>query len=584
VQREKFPVFLIKPSHYDDQGYVIQWSYSEVPSNTMAAVNGILLDCTERQVLGEHVDIEIHSVDETNTRVQPKRILRMLRRNGGRGLVAFVGVQSNQFPRAMDLARPLREAGANVCIGGFHVSGSLSMLPEIPADIQEAMDLGISIFAGEAEGRMDEVLQAAYQNALPPLYNFMSDLPGLENAPIPLLPRDRIRRNIGSRTSFDSGRGCPFQCSFCTIINVQGRKSRYRTADDIEAIVRQNLAQGIQSFFITDDNFSRNKNWEAIFDRIIDLKQQLKFKPKLIIQVDTLCHLIPNFVEKAAQAGVNRVFIGLESINPENLVAAKKRQNRISEYRKMLLDWKRAKVITICGYIIGFPGDTHERVMGDLEVLKRELPIDLLEFFCLTPLPGSKDHQILASQGVAMEPDMNQYDLEHVCTQHPKMSNDEFMQTYRDAWKSFYSLEHVETVMRRHASFGRRPVQMMKKSLFFFACHEIEEIHPLQGGFFRRKIRSDRRPGMPVVNPLVFYPWRLFDVVRRHLQLGVLAWRFHVARKRVENDPAKLEYVDLALTPIHEQDLEALEILTTTEPATVKHPAKLEQPALVAPV
>jgi hypothetical protein len=128
---------------------------------------------------------------------------------------------------------------------------------------------------------------------------------------------------------------------------------------------------------------------------------------------------------------------------------------------------------------------------------------------------------------------------------------------------------------------------MMKKSLFFFACHEIEEIHPLQGGFFRRKIRSDRRPGMPVVNPLVFYPWRLFDVVRRHLQLGVLAWRFHVARKRVENDPAKLEYVDLALTPVHEQDLEVLKILPTTEPAktaTAKHPAKLEQPALVAPV
>jgi radical SAM superfamily enzyme YgiQ (UPF0313 family) len=584
VQREKFPVFLIKPSHYDDKGYVIQWSYSEMPSNTMAAINGILLDCAERKVLGEHVDIEIHSSDETNTRVQPKQILRTIRQNGGRGLVALVGVQSNQFPRAMDLARPLRKAGANVCIGGFHVSGCLAMLPEIPADIQEAMDLGISIFAGEAEGRMDEVLQAAYKNALPPLYNFMSDLPGLENTPIPLLPRDRIHRTVGSRTSFDSGRGCPFQCSFCTIINVQGRKSRYRTADDIEAIIRQNLAQGIQSFFITDDNFSRNKNWEAIFDRIIDLKQQLKFKPKLLIQVDTLCHLIPNFVEKAARAGVHRVFIGLETINPENLVAAKKRQNRISEYRKMLLDWKRAKVITMCGYIIGFPGDTHERVMADLEVLKSELPIDLLEFFCMTPLPGSKDHQILASQGVAMEPDMNRYDLEHVCTQHPKMSNDEFRQTYDDAWKSFYSIEHVETVMRRHAAFGRRPVKMMTKSLFFFACHEIENVHPLQGGYFRRKIRSDRRPGMPVVNPLVFYPWRLFEVVRRHLQLGALAWRFHLARKRVENDPGKLEYTDLALTPVHDQDLDTSEPLVTIEPATAKRPAKLEQPALVAPV
>ena len=66
---------------------------------------------------------------------------------------------------------------------------------------------------------------------------------------------------------------------------------------------------------------------------------------------------------------------------------------------------------------------------------------------------------------------------------------------------------------------------------------------------------------MPVVNPLVFYPWQIFDVVRRHLRLGALAWRFHRARKRVESDPAKLEYMDLALTLDHDQALEAPELL-----------------------
>ncbi len=71
-----------------------------------------------------------------------------------------------------------------------------------------------------------------------------------------------------------SGRGCPYQCSFCTIINVQGRKSRFRTADDLERIVRENYAQGIKRFFITDDNFARNTNWEALFDRIIELREK----------------------------------------------------------------------------------------------------------------------------------------------------------------------------------------------------------------------------------------------------------------------------------------------------------------------
>ena len=100
----------------------------------------------------------------------------------------LVGVQSNQFPRALDLARAFRAAGVQVAIGGFHVSGCLSMLTGCDADIQSAAGLGISLFAGEAEGRLDEVLHDAARSKLKPLYNFMDDLPGLEGMPMPLLP------------------------------------------------------------------------------------------------------------------------------------------------------------------------------------------------------------------------------------------------------------------------------------------------------------------------------------------------------------------------------------------------------------
>ena len=124
---KRFSLLLIKPSHYDDDGYVIQWFRSAIPSNTLAVLNGLALDCKERRVLGDDVDIVISAYDECNTHIQPKRIARQL--GGERGLVALVGVQSNQFPRAMDIARPLRAAGVQVCIGGFHVSGCLAMLP-----------------------------------------------------------------------------------------------------------------------------------------------------------------------------------------------------------------------------------------------------------------------------------------------------------------------------------------------------------------------------------------------------------------------------------------------------------------------
>ena len=191
----------------------------------------------------------------------------------------LVGVQSNQFPRALDIARPLRERGIQVAIGGFHVSGVISMLQGADPDLERATALGVSLFAGEAEGRLDEVLRDAAVDNLKPLYNFMADLPGLEGAPPPLIAANKARRTVGGVTSFDAGRGCPYQCSFCTIINVQGRKSRSRSADDVENIVRANLAQGLRSFFITDDNFARNRKWEAILDRLIHLREveHLKF-------------------------------------------------------------------------------------------------------------------------------------------------------------------------------------------------------------------------------------------------------------------------------------------------------------------
>ena len=566
-RRRIFRLYLIKPSHYDKDGYVIQWWRTDIPSNTMAVLNGIALDSMERRVLGEDVDIEITAIDELNTRIKPQEIIREIEASGGKGLVGLVGVQSNQFPRAVDIARPLRAANIPVCIGGFHVSGCLSMLPRIPPEIQEAMDLGISIFAGEAEGRLDGLLRDVYRGELKLLYNYMSDLPGLEGADYPTLPESLRERTVSSWASLDSGRGCPFQCSFCTIINVQGRKSRYRTADDIEGILRAHYARGINGFFISDDNFARNRNWEAIFDRIIKLREQDGLKFRCIIQVDTLCHLIPNFIEKAGRAGVNRVFIGLENINPDNLTAAKKKQNRITEYRTMLQAWKSIGATTWCGYIIGFPNDTRERVMRDIEIMKRELPVDLVEFFCLTPLPGSEDHKVLDAKGVWMDPDMNIYDTEHVTTAHPLMSPEEFRDTYEQAWHAYYTPEHIETIMRRAAASGIRPRKLETPILFFFGSQAIEGIHPLQSGLVRYKYRRDRRFGLPIENPIVFYGKYVFETITKWIRIWWLMRSVKRTRRRVESDPNKDAYSDLALTPSTEEELGTLEIFSATQSA-----------------
>ncbi|MBV8119336.1 MAG: radical SAM protein, partial [Alphaproteobacteria bacterium] len=227
----RFVVELIKPSHYDDDGYVIQWWKSWIPSNSLACLYGIVTDIARRRALGPDAAIEIHAYDECHTVIPLRRIIRRIKAADG-GIVCLVGVQSNQFPRAMDLAAPLRAAGIAVAIGGFHVSGCLAMLPLLPADLQKALELGVTLFAGEAEGRFEGLLADALAGRLKPIYNYMDDLPGLQQQVTPFLPIDIVRRYGETIGAFDAGRGCPFQCSFCTIINVQGRKSRWRDADD----------------------------------------------------------------------------------------------------------------------------------------------------------------------------------------------------------------------------------------------------------------------------------------------------------------------------------------------------------------
>jgi pyruvate-formate lyase-activating enzyme len=441
------------------------------------------------------------------------------------------------------------------------------MLPEIPADIRDTMAMGVTIFAGEAEGRLEQVLKDAWAKQLKPIYNYMDDLPAMEGAVYPILPSRAVARTAGSVTSFDAGRGCPFQCSFCTIINVQGRKSRHRSADDVEQIVRANFANGVKSFFITDDNFARNRNWEAIFDRMIELRERDGIKVSFIIQVDTMCHKIPRFIEKAAQAGCHRVFIGLENINPDNLLSAKKKQNKITEYRIMLQRWKAVRVVTYCGYILGFPADSPESILNDIEIIKEELPVDLLEFFCLTPLPGSEDHKKLAAQGVWMDPDMNKYDLEHVTTGHSRMSREEWQGIYHRVWDAYYTPEHIERVMRRAAACGMSAGNVMFYCLWFFGCKTLEGVHPLEGGYLRRLYRRDRRPGLPREWPVLFHLKYLRHVWRSHRGILSLWLRFNRVRKEIKASPNRFAFTDLALTPVEETDSESLALFTVTDAA-----------------
>ena len=232
--------------------------------------------------------------------------------------------------------------------------------------------------------------------------------------------------------------------------------------------------------------------------------------------------------------------------------------------------------MTWAGYILGFPTDTPESIRRDIEIIKKELPIDILEFFCLTPLPGSEDHKKLHVSGVAMDPDMNNYDLEHVCTAHAKMSAEEWAKIYRDAWDIYYTDEHVETVLRRA----------------FVVRHSHEQGDRGADVLLRRRadrgrasaaarLRAAHRPHAAAARHAARQSADLLSLAGGVFVREVVNWlslyrRYSAIEKRVRKDPNAKNYTDQALAPVSADPSEdhLVEIFADKIPQTYGAPTR----------
>lgn len=505
---ERFHVVLIKPSKYDDDGYVIRFWKGVLPSNTLNVLHGLTDDIKQRRVFGD-LPIEVTTFDETAEKIPLTKIIRWGEEPGTKLLVCMVGVQTNQFPRAVDMAKTLRANNIAVIVGGFHTSGTINMLGEQEPDIQELVQEKICVVSGEVEGKWEGILTDFLHDRLKPIYSFAQDLQSLVDigqAPLPKTSTKTMKHFAHPAFgTADTSRGCPFACSFCTIINVQGRKMRERSPESIAAMIRRNYEHGISFYFFTDDNFARKKLWRETFEEIIKLRAE-GLKVTFMMQVD-LARKPKDFVRLAAEAGCTQVFIGMESVNPENLKAEGKKQNNVEEYRGIIKEWHDHGIVVHTGYIIGLPWDSKEQVPQDIKFLMEEVGPDQASFFMMTPLPGSHDHREMRRRGEWMDPDFNKRDSFHATIKHPRMTAEEWTDAYEDAWKAFYSKENMIRVLSRWSDNPKNYWNLMSIFFWYKNAALLEKQHPMVAGFFRLKDRKNRRPGY-AVDSIPAHTWK----------------------------------------------------------------------------
>jgi hypothetical protein len=144
------------------------------------------------------------------------------------------------------------------------------------------------------------------------------------------------------------------------------------------------------------------------------------------------------------------------------------------------------------------------------------------------------------------------------------MSKQEWESIYREAWSLYYSPRHIETLLRRAAATGTRLSSLVKLLVRFGTTVQLEKVHPLQDGILRMKHPSERRPGLPAVNPLLFWPQFVWQTVyKQAVVIGAIVSMVRLMRQ-VQRNPDARSYMDQALTPVHDDDADTLDLMTKT--------------------
>lgn len=325
-------------------------------------------------------------------------------------------------PRAYELSQEFRKRGKTVVLGGVHPT----ILPD------EAQQYADCVIIGEAEGVWETMLEDFERGEIKSRYH----------EPNPDLSRyikkdfsKILKRRLFNLIPILTTRGCPYNCDFCCVADIYGKKIRHVP---IENVVRDIKESGAKNFMFLDDNIIGDPKYaKELFKALkpLNIKWVGQSSISLLVKDDELIQL-------AADSGCRALFFGIESVSEEQFKKMRKSFKDIKELEAAIAKIKKMGIIVHASMVFGFDDDTPAVFDETVDFLIKN-KVSTVSFNMLTPYPGTKVYEDLKAEGRLLTEDWRYYDHNTVVYQPKNMTPYQLQVGKANARRRFYSLSSV---------------------------------------------------------------------------------------------------------------------------------------------
>ena len=326
-----------------------------------------------------------------------------------------ISILTSTAQRGYEIAKKFPKE--KVIMGGVHAS----LLPD------EALAYARQVVVGEAEDVIVDVVEG--RRTEPKVYG--APVENLDTLPNPDFSLIKGYRTFPIIMPISTSRGCPFDCSFCSVTKMFGREYRFRSA---QKVIAEMKSRNTKSFFFCDDNFTAHPKRTRVLLNLM-LKNKIR---EWVCQVRCDVAKDNELLNLMAQAGCKVVCIGFESINPMTLKAYQKRQT-IDEIIGAIRSFHKSRIRIHGMFVLGAEDDSRNTIWETLKFAIKHR-IDTIQMMILTPFPGTKVYEALEAQKRIFTRDWSLYDGQHIVFNPRLLSARELQLNVLRAYTKFYSL------------------------------------------------------------------------------------------------------------------------------------------------